>query len=88
MNKTSKNKLIKDLENQNNQNDEMEFEDYISKLNSGDFNIDEQLSDRPLLCLINKYIFSIVFIQLTFNFQKFKTSFCWDHFLKETYFFN
>jgi len=58
LNKTNKNKLIKDLENQNNQNDEMEFEDYISKLNSGDFNIDEQLSDRPLLCLINKYIFN------------------------------
>ena len=58
LNKTSKNKLIKDLENQNNQNDEMEFEDYISKLNSGDFNIDEQLSDRPLLSLINKYIFN------------------------------
>ena len=58
LNKTNKNKLIKDLENQNNQNDEMEFEDYISKLNSADFNIDEQLSDRPLLSLINKYLFN------------------------------
>ena len=36
-------------------NYEIEFEDYITKLNSEDFNIDKELSERPLFNLINNY---------------------------------
>ena len=38
------------------QNYEIEFEDYITKLNSGDFNIDKELKERPLFYLINNYL--------------------------------
>ena len=56
LNNTNKNELMKKIENKYNNVFEIEFENYITKLNSGEFNIDKQLSERPLLKLKNKYL--------------------------------
>ena len=50
-----KNQLKEKNIEQNEKNFEIEFEDYIEKLNSGNFNIDKELSERPLLYLMKKY---------------------------------
>ena len=56
MNITNKNELMNRIDNNHNNFIEIEFENYITKLNSGEFNIDKQLSERPLLKLKNKYL--------------------------------
>ena len=55
LNYTFKNQLKEKNDNKYEQNFEIEFEDYITKLNSGYFNIDRELNERPLLYLMKKY---------------------------------
>ena len=60
-----KNNLIKIKENKSDVFLEIEFEDYIKKLNSGNFNIDRELKERPLFQLINKYEINLRFHSLS-----------------------
>ena len=55
LDKINKNHLIKMKENKSDKFFEIEFEDYIKKLNSEEFNIDRELKERPLMHLKNKY---------------------------------
>ena len=56
LNILQQNQLKIQIYNRSNQNCEIEFEDYITKLNSEDFNIDKELKERPLFYLINNYL--------------------------------
>ena len=56
LNILKQNQLKIQIYNSSDQNYEIEFEDYIAKLNSGDFNIDKELKERPLFYLINNYL--------------------------------
>ena len=56
LNILKQNQLKIQIYNSSDQNYEIEFEDYITKLNSGDFNIDKELKERPLFYLINNYL--------------------------------
>ena len=75
----NKNNLIKIKENKSMEFIEIEFEDYIKKLNSGNFNIDRELKERPLFQLINKYELNLRFHSLNKiskdvrNYSKLKT---------------
>ena len=60
----NKNNLMKIKENKLEGFIEIEFEDYIKKLNSGNFNIDRELKERPLFQLINKYELNLRFHSL------------------------
>jgi len=55
LNYAFKNQLKEKNDNKYEQNFEIEFEDYITKLNSGYFNIDRELNERPLLYLMKNY---------------------------------
>ena len=75
----NKNNLIKIKENKSIEFIEIEFEDYIKKLNSENFNIDRELKERPLFQLINKYEVNLRFHSLNKiskdvrNYSKLKT---------------
>jgi len=56
LNILKQNQLKIQIYNSSDQNYEIEFEDYIAKLNSSDFNIDKELKERPLFYLINNYL--------------------------------
>ena len=56
LNILKQNQLKIQIYNSSDQNYEIEFEDYITKLNSSDFNIDKELKERPLFYLINNYL--------------------------------
>ena len=51
----SKIQLKEKNDNKYEQNFEIEFEDYITKFNSGYFNIDRELNERPLFYLMKNY---------------------------------
>ena len=71
---TNKNNLIKLKENIPDKFFEIEFEDYIKKLNSGEFNIDRELKERPLFQLKRKYEINLRFHSLNKLSQKSKYS--------------